>query len=151
MAAPRDITLRTVLLDTLSRFFANDIEVSVNSSEISFRRGSVHFSLLPIVTLSAVARSKVLSVGERISAMEPVVEIALFDPRSRGPEPRLKSEWLEAFFRSAFSRLTGGFVRPRVVFRISSELSDRLCGFEAAVFEGAALAAGARECVFRAA
>ena len=100
------------------------------------------------MTLTAGEESRVLAVGESTAAMEPTIEVHLFDPSSRGNDPSQKFGCLEAFFRFAFARLRGaqGLVRPLVIVRVDEALSDILCGYEGYLVREACLLAGARAC-----
>lgn len=147
MSSPRR-TLGSLVLDGLARFLSEDIHVLLTPSQVTFRSGESALVLRPVVTLTTGEESKILAVGESTAALEPTIEVRLFDPRSKGDGASEKFGCLEAFFRFAFSRLRGKhvMVRPFVIVRVDEGLSDLLCGYEGYLVREACLLAGARAC-----
>lgn len=145
-------TLVAALLDRLTKALGKDIFVSVNPEEVVFHRGEKVLRLRPFVILSTDPEPRILAVGDQVPLMEPSVVIGLLDPASRAELASHKPGCLEAFFRFAFIQLAEShtMIRPRVEISVTEEVSQRLCGYEAAVLRSACIASGARECIVRA-
>jgi hypothetical protein len=140
------------LENIISRLLNKDVEIFLETHHVTFCSGGETENLEPVVYLSAPPGSRrVLAVGRSSGLTEAFECISLFDGEPLRAADLKKHEILAAFFCYGLAKFCKRFalIRPRVIFYGTGTLAKVFGGYEQAVLVQAALAAGARQAIFK--